>query len=179
MLELTKRADYALRLMVEIAASPDSSLTTSEVARREEIPYQFLRKVAQSLVGAGLLTSTRGGRGGLSLAHPAHTISLLEIVRAVEEPAISRCLIDPAACSRRNRCVVYPVWRRLQRDMERAMEGVLLSDLAERHRAGLRAGGAGPASRQSEWPMKETPIVSSLAQQRKRRVESTPEGRVS
>jgi Rrf2 family protein len=135
MLELTKKADYSLRLMVEIAASTESSLTTSEVARREEIPYQFLRKVAQELVAAGLLTSSRGSHGGLSLAHPAQTISLLEIVRAVDEPAVSRCVIDPAACTRRNRCVIYPVWRRLQREMERAMEAILLSDLAARHRA--------------------------------------------
>lgn len=180
MLELTKRADYALRLMVEIAASPESSLTTSEVARREEIPYQFLRKVAQRLVGAGLLNSSRGGRGGLSLAHPAHTISLLEIVRAVEEPALSKCIIDPAACTRRNRCVIYPVWRRLQRDMERAMEGVLLSDLAERHRAAQQGNSDGKSPvHQSEWLVKETPIVPSLKPQRKRTVESTPEGRVS
>jgi len=139
MLELTKKADYALRLMVEIAASAESTLTTSEVASREEIPYQFLRKVAQDLVAAGLLNSSRGSHGGLSLAHPAQTISLLEIVRAVDEPAVSRCVIDPAACTRRYRCVIYPVWRRLQREMERGMEAVLLSDLAERHRAILPA----------------------------------------
>ena len=154
MLELTKKADYALRLMVEIAASTESSLTTSEVARREEIPFQFLRKVAQELVAAGLLVGSRGSHGGLSLSHPAETISLLEIVRAVDEPAISRCVIDPAACTRRNRCVIYPVWRRLQREMERAMEAVLLSDLAERHRVvfprpvdGLPADAGAPAGR--------------------------------
>jgi len=134
MLELTKKADYALRTMIEVAASEGGSLSTAEVAEREDIPYQFLRKVAQELVAAGLLTSSRGVRGGLALAHPAQTISLLEIVRAVDEPALSRCLIDPAACNRRSRCVIYPVWRRLQRELERAMESVLLSDLAERHR---------------------------------------------
>jgi Rrf2 family protein len=139
MLELTKKADYALRLMVEIAASTESSLTTSEVARREEIPFQFLRKIAQDLVAADLLVSSRGSHGGLSLSHPAETISLLEIVRAVNELAVSRCVIDPAACTRRNRCVIYPIWRRLQRGMESAMEAVLLSDLADHHRRVLTA----------------------------------------
>lgn len=180
MMELTKKADYALRLMVEIAASTEFSLTTSDVAGREEIPYQFLRKVAQRLVGAGLLTSSRGGGGGLSLAHPAHTISLLEIVRAVEEPSLSKCLIDPAACTRRSRCVIYPVWRGLQRDLERAMDGVLLSDLAERHRAALPVESDETSlSHQSEWLPKETPMVPSLTPQWKRTVESTPEGGMS
>lgn len=138
MLELTKKADYALRLMVEVAASPECTLTTSEVARREDIPYQFLRKVAHGLVAAGLLASSRGGRGGVSLSHPAHTISLLDIVRAAQEPAMCRCVVNPAACNRRSRCVIYPVWVRLQREMERAMDQVLLSDLAEQHRLMFR-----------------------------------------
>lgn len=138
MLELTKKADYALRLMIEVAASEGGSLSTAEAAKRQEIPYQFLRKVAQELVAAGLLSGSRGVHGGLALALPAETISILEIVRAVDEPAVSRCLIDPAACDRRSRCVIYPVWHRLQRELERAMEAVLLSDLADRHRAVLQ-----------------------------------------
>jgi Rrf2 family protein len=135
MFELTKKADYALRLMIEVAANEAGNLSTGEVADREDIPYEFLRKVAQDLVAAGLLVSSRGVNGGLALAQPAETISLLEIVRAVDEPAISRCVVDPAACTRRNGCVIYPVWHRMQREMERAMGAVQLSDLAERHRA--------------------------------------------
>ncbi len=179
MLELTKKADYALRLMVEIAASTGSSLTTSEVARSEEIPYQFLRKVAQDLVAAGLLNSSRGSHGGLSLAHPAQTISLLEIVRAVDEPAVSRCVIDPTACTRRYRCVIYPVWRRLQREMERAMEVVLLSDLAAQHRTAFSAAATMPAAGQSKWPPKETLKVPSQERRTRCTVEVTTEGRVS
>ena len=182
MLELTKKADYALRLMVEIAASAESSLTTSEVARREEIPYQFLRKVAQDLVAAGLLTSSRGSHGGLSLAHPAQTISLLEIVRAVDEPAVSRCVIDPAACTRRSRCVIYPVWRRLQREMERAMEAVLLSDLADRHRAAFPAAARRQCLRldgSPNGPQKRLQKSHSQNVGTRSTVEVTPEGRVS
>jgi Rrf2 family protein len=169
MLELTKKADYALRLMVEIAASTESSLTTSDVAHREEIPYQFLRKVAQDLVAAGLLISSRGSHGGLALSHPAETISLLEIVKAVDDPAVSKCAIDPSTCTRRSRCVIYPVWRRLQREMERSMEAVLLSDLAERHRT---VGSVQTA------PERESKGLIQL-RQATRTVKSAPEGRPS
>lgn len=180
MFELTKKADYALRLMVEIAASKQSSLTTLEVARREDIPYEFLRKVAQELVAAGLLASSRGSHGGLALAHPAETISLLEIVRAVDEPAVSRCVIDPASCTRRNRCVIYPVWRRLQREVEGAMEAVLLSELAGRHRSVfLNADPVDPDSRRAERPPKESPKVSYPERPRTHTVKATLEGRVS
>jgi Rrf2 family protein len=157
MLELTKKADYALRLMIEVAAAGEGSLSTAEVAHREDIPHQFLRKVAQDLVASGLLTSSRGARGGLSLAHPAETISLLEIVRAVDQPMVSKCVVDPGACTRRHRCVVYPVWRRIQQEMERAMEQVLLSDLAERHRVTVPSTG-GPQL-PVRMALKETPNI--------------------
>jgi Rrf2 family protein len=172
MLELTKKADYALRLMIDVAASDNGPQSTADIAAREDIPYQFLRKVVQELVAGGLLASSRGVRGGLRLSHPAQTISLLEIVRAVDEPAVSRCVIDPVACTRRNRCVIYPVWRRLQRDMERAMEAVLLSDLAERHREVERR-----REEQAIRPPKETPKVSSHRNGTVANVESTPERR--
>lgn len=178
MVELTKKADYALRLMVDVAANPSGPQRTSDVATRENIPYQFLRKVVQELVAAGLLTSSRGVRGGLVLGQPADTISLLEIVRAVDEPAVSRCVVDPAVCTRRSRCVIYPVWRRIQRDMERAMEEVLLSDLVDRHRLVSTANGnQSPAPEQAEWPQKETPIVSSIRNRKTSKVEVTPERR--
>lgn len=160
MLELTKRADYALRLMIEVAASDESPVSTATVAKREDIPYQYLRKVAQQMVSAGLLVATRGKNGGLSLAHPAQTITLLEIVRVADEPALSKCLVDPASCTRRSRCVVFPVWRRLQREVERAMEAIVLSDLAEHHRAmGINAEN-GPAVRMSRKGESKRPILT-------------------
>jgi Rrf2 family protein len=178
MLELTKKADYALRLMVEVAANRDGSMSTAEIAAREDIPYQFLRKVVRKLVSAGLLSSSRGVHGGVTLAHPAETISLLEIVRAVDEAAISKCLIDPAACTRRNRCVIYPVWRRIQIELERSMESVLLSDLAERHVKVYPHFAEAGQGVQAERPLKETPNVSSQAHGTASKVELAPEGRV-
>lgn len=161
MLELTKKADYALRLMIEVAASERGAVTTAQAAAREEIPYPFLRKVAHDLVAAGLLISTRGVGGGLGLARPAESISLLDIVQAVDEPAISKCVIDSRACTRRSRCVIYPVWHSLQREMERAMSGVRLSALAAEHRSVVEAGARRTRPRRAKRPLNESPLVSS------------------
>ncbi|NIQ77055.1 MAG: Rrf2 family transcriptional regulator, partial [Anaerolineae bacterium] len=60
MMELTRKADYALRLMVEVGVRSQGAVRTSDVARRQGIPYEFLRKVVQELVAEGLLISRRG-----------------------------------------------------------------------------------------------------------------------
>ena len=134
MLQITKRADYAVRLMVVVAAHRGTPITTAEIARRERIPYQFLRKVAQELAGRGLLVSERGGRGGLSLAREAEAISVLDIMRALDAPPINDCSIQPDGCVRRGSCAVFPVWFEAQREIDRVLEGARLSKLVRAHR---------------------------------------------
>ncbi len=135
MLQLTRKADYGIRLMLEAASRVDGPLTTADVAKRRQIPYEFLRKVAQTLVSRTLLVSERGIRGGLSLARPAETITVLDIVRAFESPSLNRCTVDPPRCDRRDACAVYPVWVEAQCEVERVLRGARLSSLVDRQEA--------------------------------------------
>ncbi len=135
MLRLSRNADYALRLMLEVGGHDQGLLTTAEVARRQEIPFEFLRKIAHTLVSSGLLVSERGMRGGLSLGRPAEEISVLDIVRAFGPPSLNRCTIDPPRCDRRSTCAVYPVWAEAQSQVERILGGSRLSELVERQEA--------------------------------------------
>lgn len=134
MLQITKRADYAVRLMVEVAAHRGMPITTAEIARREGIPYQFLRKVARELAARGLLVSERGGRGGLSLAREAEEISVLDIMRALDAPPLNDCSIQPDRCARREACAVFPVWFEAQREIDRVLKGATLAKLVRAHR---------------------------------------------
>ncbi len=129
---LTRKADYGLRLMLDVAAQNEGSMTVADVAERKLIPYEFLRKVAQTLASQGLMTTERGFRGGVSLARPAETITLLDIVRAFESPALNRCTDDPPCCDQRDVCAVYPVWVEAQCEVDRVLGGALLSSLVDR-----------------------------------------------
>jgi Rrf2 family transcriptional regulator, iron-sulfur cluster assembly transcription factor len=120
MLQISRRTDYAIRLMLEVASS--GKVSTAEAARRQDISYPFARKVASQLASKGLLTGSRGNGGGLMLARPASEISVLDILNSIEETNLNAC-IDPAICPRRGICAVYPVWLHAQR----ALEGVLSS----------------------------------------------------
>ena len=132
MLQLTRKADYALRLMVDVTAHRDGPIDTATVAQRQEIPYQFLRKIVQTLVSTGLLVSERGLHGGLSLARPPETISILDIIGAFGPPSLNRCTVIPPRCELRDSCPVYPVWVEAQTQLERLLGRSYLSDLIQR-----------------------------------------------
>ena len=140
MLQLSRKADYGLRLVLEVAAHTDGPMRTAEAVSRQGMPYEFLRKVAQTLVSQGLLASERGVRGGLSLARPAETITVLEIVCAFGAPSLNRCTIVPPRCDRRASCPVYPVWVEAQKEVDRVLGGTSVSELVERQAVLARSG---------------------------------------
>lgn len=135
MLQITRKADYAVRLMMEVAAHPGETVNTAQVSKRQDIPRQFLRKVAQTLTTNGLLVSERGGKGGLILARPADQITALDILRAVDVLAVNDCTIKPDSCQRRANCAAYPFWFEAQREMERVLAQTPLSKIARAHLA--------------------------------------------
>ena len=129
MFQVTRKADYAIRLMLDLAASPGDLVSTAEIARRQDIPYQFLRKVVQELVVGRLLIAERGMNGGLRLARRADRVSLLDILRAVDTTELNNCVVDPMRCERRAICAAYPVWQEAQRGLEQVLAAATLSEV--------------------------------------------------
>src|SRR5689334_134020 len=87
MLEVTRQADYALRAAVEIARRPPGErIATATVAARQNIPLPFLAKIVSQLVIRGILETTRGASGGVSLARPPAAITMREVIEAIDGP---------------------------------------------------------------------------------------------
>lgn len=105
-MRLTLYTDYALRLLIYLASMDATDRTTiAEVAETYDIAKNHLTKVAHELSGAGLIKTTRGKGGGLSLGRPPETVCLGEVVRFTEpdmalvpcmEPICDACAILPA-----------------------------------------------------------------------------------
>jgi Rrf2 family protein len=86
-MRLTSASRYALHAVVFMAAWQTDERTTSRlIADERNISERFLLKVLKSLVSANVLTSIKGPRGGYRLARPAHEITLLEVMEAVDGP---------------------------------------------------------------------------------------------
>ncbi|MBZ5580009.1 MAG: Rrf2 family transcriptional regulator [Acidobacteriia bacterium] len=132
-MQLTRAADYAIRVMIHLAAfAPGTRASRAELAAASECPEQFLSKVLQSLTRAGLVISHRGNTGGFELS-PAHRgATMLEIVEAVEGPIrLNVCLGADDDCARQPWCAAYQIWS----DAQDALTGVLrkanIAELAE------------------------------------------------
>jgi Rrf2 family protein len=131
-LKLTQGADYAIRAMIHIASLPDGRWAMRrEIAQAQGVPADFVAKLLQSLVRAGLLSSHRGSGGGFRLARPRDEINLLSIVEAIEGPlAVVACSVpDGGECDHAVHCPAGTVWKEVQFGIARVLEKATLEAL--------------------------------------------------
>ncbi|MBM4380749.1 MAG: Rrf2 family transcriptional regulator, partial [Deltaproteobacteria bacterium] len=131
-LQISRKIDYGLRAMVFLASMPDGEVIPfREVARRMDVPEEFLAKILKTLVGRKLVQSTRGARGGYRLARPAAEISMLDVIEAVEGPVrVNVCQDNHEACKLSRSCTMYGVWKLGQERMLEVYRGARLDRLA-------------------------------------------------
>lgn len=115
-MELSRRADYGIRVMLHLASLPQNKrASTQDLAVGQSIPAPFLAKIISQLSLAGLLTTFRGAGGGVSLSRHPSEISLFQVIEALDGPIrLNRCLIEPQSCPRERHCPVHNVWKTAQ-----------------------------------------------------------------
>lgn len=111
-MQITRQADYAVRAVLYLAQlGPEQRAATSQIAQDEQIPPSFLAKIVSQLSVAGLLQTSRGARGGVSLARSPKEISLLEVVEAIDGPILlNECVAGNGLCNFGDSCPIRPVW---------------------------------------------------------------------
>ena len=111
-MQITRQADYAVRAVMYLAQlGPEQRAATSQIAQEQSIPPSFLAKIVSQLSVAGLLQTSRGARGGVSLARSPEKISLLEVVEAIDGPILlNECVANAGACQFGDTCPMKPVW---------------------------------------------------------------------
>ena len=84
MISITTKSPYALRALAELGRSGQGPVPIGELARRRDIPVQFLEQLFATLRRAGVLNSQRGVKGGYTFAREPSTITVLEIVELLD-----------------------------------------------------------------------------------------------
>lgn len=112
-MQITRQADYAIRAILYLAEKdPNLRASTSQIAEQKHIPPSFLAKIISQLSIAGLILTSRGARGGVSLARPADQISIMEVVEAIDGPiALNQCTFSTLqTCPFGGNCPVHDMW---------------------------------------------------------------------
>jgi len=131
-MQITRQADYAIRAVLYISKlGTNQRAATRQIAQEQNIPPSFLAKIISQLSIAGLLQTTRGARGGVMLAKTADTITLLDIVEAIDGPiALNECVNDTNACNFGQACPLQAVWCDAQADLVTRLKGTSFAQLA-------------------------------------------------
>jgi len=131
MFRISKLTDYGTVILACLAATPDHRLTATEVAERTRLGLPTVSKLLKSFHRAGLLTSTRGARGGYQLARPAAAISAAAIIDAIEGPvAITECSGNHSACDLELSCSTGNAWQRINGAIRRSLDEISLAQLS-------------------------------------------------
>lgn len=133
MFSLSKQVDYSVQLMLSLAQlAPGKSLSLKSFARERNISFLFLQKIARQLKKSGLIEATKGARGGYFLLKKAKSISLKDVVEAVEGKysAVS-CLKTGHLCPVSAACTSQFVFSFIQKDMIQTLEKYSLEKMGE------------------------------------------------
>jgi len=131
---VSTRGDYASRALLSLALGADLSAPTSvrDLAERTGLPQPYLEQILLILKGVGLVRSKRGVGGGYVLARDAESITLAEIVAAVDGPIVAGDFGEPhrdGACDHEGQCVLLAVWADVGNHMREHLASFTLADM--------------------------------------------------
>jgi len=131
-MQITRATDYAVRVMIHLAGlPPGTSVRQAELSQTTDVSGHFLSKVLQQLVRSRLIRSQRGSGGGYALAVSAKSVSLLDVVEAIEGPVrLNQCIEEGPSCERKSWCPAHQVWAEAQAAVVSVLGGASMAGLA-------------------------------------------------
>ena len=132
-MKLSTKSRYGTRAMMDIAMrSNGGSSMLKDIAERQAVSPKYLDHILSALRKAGLLKNTRGKGGGYSLTRPAFSITMKDIIEAVDGSlAPVECVDNPNICNRVPTCATNDLWKRLKVAIEDVLESTTLESLTE------------------------------------------------
>ena len=141
-MRLSKRGEYGLRAMINLADNSDPDkpfplVQIKDISERENIPAKFLEQILLALKNAGLLQSKMGFGGGYYLARPAAEINLGQIVRVLDGPlapvrCVSQMAYEPCDCPDEQTCGLRMVMGDVRNAIADILDNTSLADVARR-----------------------------------------------
>lgn len=135
-MRISSKATYALRALFDIAFHNLGRPTKVDaIAGRQGVPARFLEQIFQDLKEAGIVGSKRGPNGGYFLLRQSNSVTVGDVIRAVEGPLESDCCFATDAevrekCALTSKCVTAAVWRDITKRIDEVLDSVTLADFS-------------------------------------------------
>ena len=135
-MRLTTKGRFAVTAMVDLALRQNRGpVTLAAISERQHISLSYLEQLFGKLRRASLVSSTRGPGGGYNLAQAPASISVADIVSAVDEPLDATQCGGKENCHDDKRCMTHDLWATLNEKMQEYLSSVTLADLVA-HQSG-------------------------------------------
>jgi Rrf2 family protein len=132
-MRLSTKYRYGSRAILEIAKNYEKgAIKRKELVKILEIPDSYLENILVSMRNGGLISTTRGARGGYVLAIDPAELTLYDVIDAMggnEAPV--RCLDNPDTCSSINTCSTRKIWARMKKAMDDVLKELTLKEMLE------------------------------------------------
>jgi Rrf2 family protein len=144
--------EYAIRGLSELAARGGSStVLLDDLLVGSGLPRDFVAKIFQKLVHAGILRSAKGRGGGFALARAQHEVTLMEIVEAIEGPQLmDACVVGFERCNDQMPCAQHDLYKPIRQRLKDYLRTTTLADMA----ASLRS--------KQAWQNKKSDVAAAV-----------------
>ncbi len=130
MLKMTKLTDYGTMVLSFLGENPTDTQSAADVARHTHLALPTVSKLLKQMTRAGLVTSTRGSKGGYQLARSPDEISAADVIDALEGPvAITLCSGSVGQCDLESFCGVSSSWQKINVAIRHALDDISLANL--------------------------------------------------
>ena len=135
-MKLSTKGRYGTRALLDLALHKEEEpVLLKDIAQRQQISLLYLEHLIAPLIAGGIVRSTRGARGGVSLAKPPDEIRLSEVIQLLEGSiAPAECVNNPGICTRSELCVTRDIWGELKQAIDGVLESITLQDLVDRQK---------------------------------------------
>jgi Rrf2 family transcriptional regulator, iron-sulfur cluster assembly transcription factor len=131
-MKLTTKGRFAVTAMIDVALNNhEGPVTLAEVSERQKISLSYLEQLFGKLRRYGLVESVRGPGGGYNLAKPAGTISVSDVILAVDEPIDTTSCGGEKNCHDDKQCLTHHLWASLNKHIFTYLQGVSLESLVD------------------------------------------------
>ena len=135
-MKLSTRTRYGTRALLELALrAGEGPVFLKDIAKSQQISLPYLEHLVTPLISGGIIRSTKGPRGGITLARKPEDINLKEITNLLEGSlAPVECVDHADVCDRSGLCVTREVWGKLKEAIDEVLEKTTLKDLVDRQK---------------------------------------------